>query len=190
MNQRVLLWVIAVFAMLIAASCNVNRPAKTNASSTVNSNIAAPSPSSPAATWSTEYFYGRLENAKELKRAWTRFERSQKYRLAKPEDVQHQPFQIWWGCEAYQGPDFLTAIVVDPSRSDPNRYGVVVLAAPESEGSKYKTYWVTREENLQDCEVSGSSGSLFFRCLKGDGSRETRSLGWYKSRREFRLKTL
>ena len=187
MSGRVLFAVTAVFAMVISASCNVDRRAKSGPS-VVNSNIAAPSPSPLAVTWTD--FEQRLDNAGELKRAWTRFERSQKYRLATPNDVQHQPFQIWWGCEAYQGPEFLTAIVVDPSRSDPNRYGVVVLAAPESEGSKYRTYWATREENLHDCEVSGSSGSLFVTCLKGDGSRETRSLGWYKSRREFRLKPL
>ncbi|HKR21559.1 MAG TPA: hypothetical protein VJS17_03150 [Pyrinomonadaceae bacterium] len=129
-----------------------------------------------------------------LKRAWTRFEQSQKYKTVQAKDRKiiigdsSMSFLIWWGAEAYRGPEFLVAIVADPSRSDPNRYGLVVIAAPESAGGKYKPYWVAREEDMSRYIISPASGSVFVRCYREDGTYETKTLGWYRSRQEFRLK--
>lgn len=125
-----------------------------------------------------------------MKRVWTNFERSQKYRLAQPGETKASPFMIWWGAEAYQGDQFLIAIVVDPSRTDANRYGLVVIGAPKSDGGKYKPYWVVREQDLANCEISPASGSMFFFCVRADGTRESRSLAWFRSKRQFELKHL
>ena len=132
----------------------------------------------------------RPENNKELERAWANFRRSQKYRLAQPGETKHMPYLIWWGTEAYHGAEFLVAIVVDPSRTDQNRYGLVVIGAPKSDGGKYKTYWVERERELVNCEISPASGSVFFDCVRPDGTKETHSLAWFRSRRKFELKKL
>ena len=83
--------------------------------------------------------------------------------------------------------DFLVAIVVDPSRSDSKRFGLVVLAAVASEGKDYKTYWVLREEDMESYLISPASGSVFMECFRRDGSQETKLLTWDRTSRQFRL---
>ncbi|HEU4769974.1 MAG TPA: hypothetical protein VFS77_21590 [Pyrinomonadaceae bacterium] len=99
-------------------------------------------------------------------------------------------FTSWWGTEAYQGDQFLVAIVVDPSRTDAKRYGMVVIAAPDSAGRKYKPYWVAREEDMSGWTISAVSGSVFVRQYRDDAAYDEKSLAWYRSKREFRLKSL
>ncbi|HEV8366854.1 MAG TPA: hypothetical protein VGQ39_02790 [Pyrinomonadaceae bacterium] len=98
------------------------------------------------------------------------------------------PFLNWWGARDYVGKtDFLVAIVVDPARFDPKRYGLVVLAAPKSEGPNFKTYWVLREEDMESYLLSGSSGSFRVECFARDGSKQTKELAWDEKARRFRL---
>jgi hypothetical protein len=189
MLKRLFRLVIALSAVPILCSCNTYEPVKTSGPpAPLNSNVAEPA-SSPD-TWSSTTFDNWIKERKEMLQAWKKFERSQKYRLAEPGETKTRPYMIWWGAEAYRGDEFLMAIVVDPSRTDPNRYGFVVVAAPESDGSKYRTYWVAGEENMENCEISVASGSVFFDCNRENGSEEVRELAWYRSRSEFRLKSL
>ena len=197
MTGRLFRFVIALVAVPILCSCSNYEKVKTTGSTApLNSNVAEPASRPVADTWSSasldEWITGMnwIKERKEMSRAWRNFERSQKYRLAQPGETKSRPYFIWWGAEAYQGDEYLIAIVVDPSRTDPNRYGAVVVAAPESQGGKYRAYWVTREENMEHCDISVASGSLFVSCKREDGTEEVRSLGWYRSRRGFRLKTL
>jgi hypothetical protein len=163
-----------------------------------------PTTNEPATTWPNapdEY----LSN-EGLKRAWQNFERNQKYRLARPSDrnltpaaaarVQsNNPHQIvpilnWWGARGYRGAntnDFVIAIVVDPSRSDPKRYGLVVIAAVASEGAAYKPYWVLREEDLESYLISPASGSVYIECFHRDGTEQTKEIVWDRKSRGFRL---
>ena len=194
MIRRLLLFLFAFCALGALVSCSPQEKAKTPGPSTAaNSNIAstpaAPTPAVPVASLESVLADGP-ENNKELERAWATFRRSQKYRLAQPGETNHKPYLIWWGTEAYHGAEFLVAIVVDPSRTDQNRYGLVVIAAPESDGGKYKTYWVERERDLANCEISPSSGSVFFNCVSADGTKDGRSLAWFRSKRRFELKGL
>jgi len=140
----------------------------------------------------------------EVKRAWTDFEGSQKYRLAQPSDRQltpnatarvesnhpnqNIPFLNWWGARGYEGKrDFLVAIVVDPARSDPKRYGLVVIAAPKSEGPNFQPYWVLREEDMESYLLSGASGSFWIECFARDGPEQTKELAWDSKSRRFCL---
>lgn len=141
-----------------------------------------------------------------LKRAWQNFERSQKYRLAQPSDrnltpaaaarvASNNPNQIipvlsWWGARGYRGAntsDFIIAILVDPARSDLKRYGLVVIAAVASEGSAYKPYWVSREEDMESYLLSPASGSVFIECFRRGGAEETKELIWDRKTRRFSL---
>lgn len=147
-----------------------------------------------------------MENNVPLKHAWQGFERNQKYRLAQPSDrnltpaaatrvAANNPHQIvpilnWWGARGYRGGntnDFAVAIVVDPSRTDPNRYGLVVIAAVASEGPAYKPYWVLREEDMESYLLSPASGSVFIECFHRDGTKQTKELLWDRKSRQFRL---
>ena len=185
MIRRSLQLMFAVCAFVGLISCSSQDKAKTpGPSASVNSNVT-PTPPAPAESLET-VLAERPENNKELERAWTNFKRSQKYRVAQPGETQYKPYLIWWGAEGYQGREFLIAIVVDPERTDPNRYGLVVIAAPESAGGKYKAYWVVREQDLEQCEISPSSGTVYFKCVRSDGT----DIVWYRSKRQFQLKNL
>jgi hypothetical protein len=141
-----------------------------------------------------------------LKRVWADFERSQQYRLARPSDrsltpaararvnsnnpAQIIPFLKWWdvrGLTSSGFKDVLVAIVVDPGRSDQNRYGLVVLAAPASEGGAYKVYWVSREGDMESYLISPASGSIYMECFRRDGGEETKELAWDKKSKRFKL---
>jgi hypothetical protein len=207
MNGRSIKCAIAVCTVVFAGACATAERVKTNESpAVVNSNAAAanasPSTDSRVKSWTIDDFLG---DHKAIKRAWTKFEQSQKYRLAQPADRkltpeaaervrsntggdQADPALVWWGAEAYKGDEFLIAFVVDPSRSDTNRYGLVVIAAPESDGGKYKAYWVAREEDMESYLISPASGSMFIECYRRDGTNETKTLAWYRSRRQFELR--
>ena len=78
-------------------------------------------------------------------------------------------------------------IVVDPSRTDPKRYGLVVFAAPKSEGPNFKPYWVLREQDLESYLLSGASGSFWVEGFERDGTKQTKELAWDKTSRRFRL---
>ncbi|HEU4870715.1 MAG TPA: hypothetical protein VFT08_07700 [Pyrinomonadaceae bacterium] len=196
--------VIVVAAVILFASCVREEGVKKATLSQPQSANVASSPDRSRVTWSSSDLETWLDNYKELKRAWVRFQRSQPYRLAQPSDRnltaaaasrvetnserQIVPYLMWWGAEGYEGREFLAAIVVDPSRTDPNRYGLVVIAAPTSDGSKYKPYWVAREEDMESYLLSPASGSLFIECFRRDGTEETKELAWYRSKRQFQLK--
>lgn len=141
-----------------------------------------------------------------LQRAWRQFERSQIYRLAQFSDRQLtpeaaarvksnnpnqiKPSLIWWGARGYRGAntqEFLVGIVVDPSRSDPKRYGLVVIAAVASEGGHYKPYWVSREEDMESYLLSPASGSVYIECFQHGGAEETKELVWDRKTRRFSL---
>ena len=197
--MRLLIVYLISTVALVSVSCRTQKPSPAAAH-----HVAATPTPTPAISWSEDPTDSTYNEA--LRRAWKRFEKSQKYRLAKPSDrnltpaalartlsnnpQQAAPSLIWWGTRGYQGKDFLVAIVVDPSRSDANRFGLVVLAAVESEGKDYKTYWVAREEDMESYLLSPASGSVFMEMFRRDGSQETKLLTWKRSSRQFRLMPL
>lgn len=187
MIRRLVQLMLALCALAALLSCSGTAPPKTT-KPTVAANTNATPTSQGSPIWTESDLARMIEDKTEMKRAWARFERSQKYRLAQPGETKFSPFLIWWGVEAYQGPDFLMTIVVDPSRTDTNRYGLVIIGAPKSDGGKYRTYWVAREQDMSQCEFSPASGGVSFNCVRADGTRESRSFAWFRSRRQFELK--
>lgn len=191
---RWLRWLLPVCAVVCFGACRSDQQAALP--KTVNTPSPTPSVTPPPQPDINNWLANDADVRKDkrLLRAWTRFERSQKYRLAQSADRKFVPgqssqsFLVWWGAEAYQGDNFLVAVVVDPSRTDPNRYGLIVIAAPESAGGNYKTYWVAREEDMSRYIISPASGSVFIARYREDGTYDGKSLAWYRSRREFRLK--
>jgi hypothetical protein len=196
-RMRLLIIYLISAVTLASVSCKTQKPPLAEAHPVASS----PTPRL-AGSWSEDPTDSVIDN-EALRLAWKRFEKSQKYRLAKPSDPnltaaalartnsnQATPSLIWWGTRGYRGfigKDFLVAIVVDPSRSDPNRFGLVVLAAIASEGKDYKTYWVSREEDMESYLISPASGSVFMECFRRDGSQETKLLTWERTSRQFRL---
>ena len=199
LNKTRVVFLIAGGVLVASVSCRSHEQSRT----TEQIAVSSPTPEQTV-SWSSSDLIERLEDNKALKRAWEDFERSQKYRLAQPSDRrlstaamarvksnnpnQIIPFLTWWGAQGYVGrPEFLIAIVVDPSRSDPNRYGLVVIAAPKSEGAGYKTYWAMQEQDMESCLISPASGSVFMECFRRDGALEMKELVWQQRSHQFRL---
>ena len=193
----------AVGVLLISLSCAATPPDVMRTSSPTPTPVSTAETNIPWPSDPTDY----VTDNEPLKLAWRNFERSQKYRLAQPSDRnltpaaaarvksnnpnQIKPFLTWWGAQGYRGSttkDFFIALVVDPSRSDLNRYGLVILAAVASEGPHYKPYWVLREEDMESYLISPASGSVFMECFRRDGTEQTRELAWDRKSRQFRLK--
>jgi hypothetical protein len=198
--MKVLLHLVVGVALVFSVSCRSNtRPLEKVAE------LPTPTPSPwIRVTWSSSDLIEQLGDNKDLKRAWEKFERSQKYRLAQPSDRkltpeamarvkknnenQIIPYLTWWNVHGYrEAGNLLIAIVVDPSRSDAKRYGLVVLATPKSEGGKYKTYWVLQEEDMESYLISPASGSVYMECYRRDGAEVTKEIVWRRSLRQFRL---
>ena len=195
--MRILLVYIISAVALVSGSCKTQKPSSAEPLKVALTPTPTPT---PAVSWSEDPTDSVIDN-EALKLAWKKFLKSQKYRLAKPSDrnltpaalartLSNSPYLIWWGASGYRGfagKDFLVAIVVDPSRSDSNRYGLVVLAAVASEGKDYKAYWVSREEDMESYLISPASGSVFVERFRRDGSQETKMLTWQRKSRQFRL---
>lgn len=197
--------IVLYFAIFGTLYCCVACGARSDAVRALPSPTPAPTYDETVRTWPyapDEY----MENNEPLKRAWQNFERSQKYRLAQPSDrnltnaavscvAANNPHQIvpilnWWGARGYRGAntnDFIIAIVVDPLRTDPKRYGLVVIAAVASEGTAYKPYWVLREEDMESYLLSPASASVYIECFHRDGTEQTKELVWDRKSRGFRL---
>ena len=197
MRPCVLYFIVAV--LLLFVSCAKKEQVRTSQPSPVTS----PSQETNV-TWSADPT--EFTDNKALKQAWRNFAASHHYRLAQSSDRnlspaarervksnsvnQIIPSLIWWGARGYKGAankDFLVAIVVDSSRSDPNRYGLIVLAAPTSEGASYKTYWVLREDDMESYLISPASGGVYMECFRRDGSEQTKEIVWDRKSRQFRL---
>lgn len=101
------------------------------------------------------------------------------------------PFISWWGAKGFEpaeDTDIFVAIVVDPSRSDVKRYGLIVIAASATEGREYRVYWVARDEDMESYLLSPASGSIFIELYRRNGPDEIKELAWNRRLKIFELK--
>jgi hypothetical protein len=132
---------------------------------------------------------GMNESATE---AWRAFSDGGRYRIAGPDDFGLSDREkIKFGLFGENERPFLggndinldgvwndyAAIVVDTTRSDPNRFGLVIFNASKN-GNGYKQYWLYRNEDLSRTVISWASTELFVKRVQGDGSHETCIVKW------------
>ncbi len=138
-------------------------------------------------------------NSEALRKAWQRFTANGQYRLAQTEDMRFSeaasrtnrinniPYIYIWGNLAYKKrveDDHLAAIVVDTTRNDENRFGLVIFSPPEG-SEDYKIHWLYRERDLSRTTLSRASGSFFVSEYLDDGTQQTCIVHWYRSRKQF-----
>jgi hypothetical protein len=124
----------------------------------------------------------------ELKEAWGRFARDGRYRLARPEDMKfgggervRTLFDFPWGDLGYDqmpGAGHLAAIVVDTTRADDSRFGLIIFSAPKSRKGAYAAHWLYRERDLSRAGVTRASGELYVSEYRGDGSEAVCRVRW------------
>ena len=187
MNKETSKNALAIFlllANLILSGCN----------SSVSPSSAAVIESVPQAQTSVSpRILDPTENRSEaLREAWRQFTANGQYRLALPEDmrVPSTSHVYIWGDLAYRkrgADDHLAAIVVNTTRSDENRFGLVIFSPPEGRRD-YKVHWLYRDRDLSKTSLSQASGSFFVREHLDDGSERTCIVHWYRSQNQFQCK--
>ena len=211
MNRRQVVFVTLCAVSIGACGCASTEPPLPPHSGAPGPQLSKPVTAEqlafPAIQWSPDPTQQDISPDPELKRAWAIFEKTTGYVLARPQDRTFSraalsrlagsspgrivPAIVWWGLTGFEsaGPrDSLVAIVVDPMRTDLNRYGLVVIAAPKGDGGRYRTFWVVRESDLGAWAFSPASGSVFVEAYREDGTSEIRDLVWDDRGREFVLR--
>ena len=132
-----------------------------------------------------------------IDKAWRSFTANGRYRLALKNDLKsparefgsdslNSIFAYCWGQLGTNSvKNHLAAIVVDTSRNDADRFGLVIFSAAETADGLYKPYWVYQKRDLSGSVVWTGSGDLMVADYKEDGSREVFYVQWDKMRRRF-----
>jgi hypothetical protein len=144
-------------------------------------------------------------NTKGIDEAWRLFTQDGHYRLALEKDmkfpaaakndianregrVEWNPFNrvfaySWGHLGNDTDQDHLAAIVVDNSRTDDSRFGMVIFSKPK--GSNYKPYWLYRNRDLSSTVVYQVSGSLGVMNYQDDGTYKNCWVEWNSQRRQY-----
>jgi hypothetical protein len=135
-----------------------------------------------------------FDNNPALRFEWQQFIADGRYRLARVDDMRfsdpakhriNESFG-WWQI----GHPFdreLAAIVVDKSRSDPERFGVIVFR-PVYKGdvkASYTRHWLFRERDLSKTALSSPSGYLFVSEFGEGESFKTCEVRWSGRRNTY-----
>jgi hypothetical protein len=132
-------------------------------------------------------------------KAWHLFTHDGRYRLAHKEDIRYPArgfgadrdsfnsiFAYCWGRLGYDTRwDHLAAIVVDTSRSDDARFGLVIFSAPTGGDGSYRPYWLYRQRDLSRTVVWTGSGDLMLAEYRDDGSRDVSFVQWDRQRKQY-----
>ena len=130
------------------------------------------------------------KRSERLLSAWHSFTASGQYRLAHNGETPDSPYAYSWGDLNYPKwveDDHLAAIVVDTTRSDANRFSLVIFSPPEGD-SGYEVHWLYRDRDLSKASVHRASGDLYVTQRLDDGSEKTCSVIWNRRQKRFECK--
>jgi hypothetical protein len=157
----------------------------------------------------TEPVYRLIPNAsrnKNMEAAWKRFISSGQFRLACDSDAdfsldsaepktiedysidkQSRSITNWgnWGYPKRVEEDHLAAIVVDTTRADTNRFGLVILSPPRTGKNEYDVNWLYRNHDLSRASVGMASGSVWVADYAPGGKKSLCWIVWNRSRKIF-----
>lgn len=188
MRDRRLLWF--VFALQFICCCTVVPSAQRN-DQRDGSKAYSNAPASSDDLIASGFFNGTPEAEKE---AWRLFTKSGQYRVAgkndfhlseaakkvQPNDVEKATTRPYVGGDinhdgAYN--DF-AVIVVDTTKSEPARFGLVIFNQPAERNGSYETHWLYRDRDLSKTILEWWSGGLAVREYRDDGSYQYCYVNW------------
>jgi hypothetical protein len=145
---------------------------------------------------------GEFPNA--LRKKWQEFTANGQYRLAEESDMTFSeiakkqlpgqgkstinPYEYAWGDLNYPKRienDHLAAIVVNITKSDSNKFSLVIFSPIKGKKDEYEINWLYREQDLSKATVNRASGELYVRKYLDDGSHKSCSVKWNPKIREF-----
>lgn len=125
-----------------------------------------------------------------MEAAWMRFTKDGRYRLARVADMAftesakrriNKSFRMWQGDVTFD--DEFVALVVDTTRQDPNRFGIVLFRRdkPWNQSETYMTRWLIRDRDLSRTAIDRVSGYLFVHTFTSGEEYETCRVRWDRS---------
>lgn len=199
---------LSLFTAILFIACNL-----TASSSETKRNTARAEPTPPEATATpfsepfTPYEADQFTNG--LRETWQRFTASGQYRLAQPSDMCFPnraeeaaslglpenpiPFTYIWGDLNYKkrvDDNHLAVIVVDTTKTDDNRFSLVIFSPPEGKKDAFETHWFYRDRDLSKTTISRASGSFYIAQYFDDGTRESCSVAWNPKQKQFECERL
>jgi len=137
-----------------------------------------------------------------LKDGWQQFTADGRYRVAREEDfrfpeeakkviegIDHRtkrPYmRILWDINENGDYNEFAAIVVETTKSDDARFGLVILSAPDGGSGLYKPHWVYQERDLSRTIMASASSRLSVESYLDDGTREACFVVWDRRQRRY-----
>jgi hypothetical protein len=179
-----------VGSFLFAPGCGF--PPLADQSATIEAPHSSKSPQQNEAPMPT----GIFDNDSKGKEAWQRFTEDGRYRVARAKDfnipeaamasTEHR-YDIERAIEfAYVGEDInrdglykdRAFIVVDTTRTDPAKFGLVIFNELRDKTSLTEPYWVYREKDLSRAVMSWASGELILVTYHDDGRYDLCRIKW------------
>ena len=132
----------------------------------------------------------RQEKLGWMAEVWKQFTASGRYRMARPEDFAQEvrdemryPYERT-AISHEGGYDDFAVVVVDTTRKDPDRFGLVVFNAPKDKNT-LAPHWVYQEKDLSRLVMRKWSGGIMLSLYQNDGTQESCYLNWNKSRQKY-----
>jgi hypothetical protein len=144
----------------------------------------------------TDIVFPQPTYPEELKKAWHRLVDDGKYRMARPDEFSEKAqrhidsyggiyLPLLFDINDDGGYDDFAVIVIDSTRSDDKRFGLVIFSAPRAEKQVFKPSWVFRERDLSKMALSRASARLVLTEYRDDGSQQSCSVRWHAQRGSF-----
>ena len=206
---RTFIGLLLLFTAAFSAACNPTASLSSDVPKVVAQ--SDPTPSETNATQSADPV-SPIEADKftdGLRETWLRFTASGQYRLAQISDMRFPdsaknatlrslpenpiPFVYIWGDINYQKrveDDHLAAIVVDTTKQDNNRFGLVIFSPTKGKKDVFETHWFYRDRDLSKTTVNRASGYFYVTEYFDDGTQKSCSVAWNPKQKVFECERL
>lgn len=192
---------LTIFALLVSlCACNSVESQSNNSLPESNQTVIKTEPK--VLTEPLEFISNQVpEN---IKSVWANFIKNGQYRLAQPADMTFsekaklqlpgkgespiKPYEYIWGDLEFDKrieDDHLAAIVVDTTKNEANKFGLVFFSPIKETKDKYEINWLYRDKDLSKATVSRASGEFYVSEYSDDGSRKSCSVKWNKKAKKF-----
>jgi hypothetical protein len=206
--QNSFLILLLSFATIFAVACT----SKAQLSEPIVAPQQSPKQTREIRPCETEPIYSLITNddtSKNMKAAWKQFILNGRYRLACDSDAdfaldavepktiesysidkQSRSITNWgdWNYPRRAYDDHLAVIVIDTTRTDANRFGLVVFSAPKTKKNTYDVNWLYQNRDLSRASVGMASGSGWVQDYTTDGKRNFCWIVWNKNQKIFECK--
>lgn len=180
---------LTIFALLISlCACKSVESQSNNSLPVSNQSVVKTEPK--VVTEPLEYPFNKVPE--HLKPIWDEFTKSGQYRLAQHSEMQIPenilPYDYIWGDLGFDKraeDNHLAAIVVDTTKTDDNKFGLVIFSPIKGTKDKYEINWLYRDKDLSKTTVNRASGEFYVAEYSDDGSRKSCSVNWNKKLKIF-----